>query len=82
MQQSPSSGCGRAAQAPDPRVVAARLGRPGLPATAGEEVRRLECLSCASTTDHVRGPVTLGPDGVVLVQWWTCRACPDGRTVG
>ncbi|TQK71060.1 MULTISPECIES: hypothetical protein [unclassified Nocardioides] len=82
MQQSPSSGCGSAAPAPDPRVVAARLVPHGRTAGSPQQVRRLECLSCGTTTEHVRGPVTLAPDGSVLVQWWACRECPDGKTVG
>jgi hypothetical protein len=63
-------------------VVASRIGRRGPLADGADQIRRLDCLSCDTTTDHVRGPVTLGPDGSVLVQWWTCRACRDGRTVG
>ena len=69
-------------QAPDPRVVAARIARHGPQAPGLSQIRPLECLPCGTTTDHVPGPVTLGPDGSVLVQWWTCRECPDGRTVG
>jgi hypothetical protein len=63
-------------------VVAARIGRPGPRAAGSQEIRRLECLSCDATTDHVRGPVTLAADGSVLVQWWTCRECLDGQTIG
>ena len=48
---------------------------------ADEQVRRLECLSCEKRTDHRRGPVTLGADGAVLVQWWACLECEDGHTV-
>ncbi len=82
MQHYPSGGCGGAAEAPDPRVVAARIGRRGPLADGPDEVRRLECLGCGRRTDHVRGPVTIGPDGAILVQWWTCRECRDGQTIG
>lgn len=59
---------------PTPFEVARRVG-------AGQ-VRRLECLACERRTDHVPGPATQGRDGALLVQWWRCVECPEGRTVG
>lgn len=67
---------------PSPREFARRLDRPGQPAAGAEQARRLECLACERTTDHVRGPATIGKDGVLLVQWWTCAECRESNTVG
>ncbi|TWH04189.1 hypothetical protein L615_010600000040 [Nocardioides sp. J9] len=46
------------------------------------EVKQLECLVCEECTPHEIGPATYGRDGELLVQWWTCQACREGRTVG
>lgn len=49
---------------------------------AGDEQRQLECLACERRTPHERGPATHGRDGTLLVQWWNCTVCQEGRTVG
>ncbi|WP_436698173.1 STAS domain-containing protein [Nocardioides sp. BYT-33-1] len=43
--------------------------------------RLLTCMACGATTEHVPGPQTRGPDGAVLVQWWSCTACDEGNTL-
>lgn len=52
------------------------------PATGDGNVRQLECLACERVTPHGLGPATYGRDGSLLVQWWTCAECQEGRTVG
>lgn len=67
---------------PSPRDLARRPGRRDPHAPDAEQGRRLECLACERLTDHVRGPATIGRDGTVLVQWWTCAECRESNTVG
>ena len=67
---------------PSPRDLARRPDRQELPAPGAEPGRRLECLACERVTDHVRGPATIGRDGTLLVQWWTCAECRESNTVG
>lgn len=52
------------------------------PAIGDGNVRQLECLACERVTPHGLGPATYGRDGSLLVQWWTCAECQEGRTVG
>ena len=45
------------------------------------EARLLECLQCGRPTRHVRGRVTYGARGALLVQWWQCTVCGEGETI-
>ncbi|HWJ10208.1 MAG TPA: hypothetical protein VNS46_12580 [Nocardioides sp.] len=66
---------------PSPLEVATRFSREAAPEPGGR-VRQLECLACERETAHVTGPATYGRNGELLVQWWTCTECEEGRTVG
>ncbi len=68
--------------APSPGEFARRLSPRGARPAGAEPVRTLECLSCERLTEHVLGPATIGKDGKVLVQWWTCGECRESNTVG
>lgn len=65
-------------QRPSPLELAKALHRP----PAGSRGKQLECLACERVTPHELGPATYGRDGSLLVQWWTCAECQEGRTVG
>lgn len=49
---------------------------------APSRTRVLECIECKLRTDHVKGPTTLRPDGSVLLQWWSCTECEEGKAIG
>lgn len=70
---------GPAGRVPSPLVIA-KVARP--PVAGDGPVRQLECLACERVTPHGLGPATYGRDGSLLVQWWTCLECREGRTVG
>ncbi|QSR28493.1 hypothetical protein CFH99_22980 [Nocardioides aromaticivorans] len=65
-------------QGPSPLELARKRHRP----PAGGASKQLECLACERVTPHELGPATYGRDGSLLVQWWTCAECHEGRTVG
>lgn len=77
--QPGSAGEGRGDQPPSPLELAKMLHRPV--AGVGSH-KQLECLACERVTPHELGPATYGRDGSLLVQWWTCAECREGRTVG
>lgn len=66
-------------RAPSPLELAQAVRR-----LAGGEgaTRQLDCLACEQRTPHELGPATYGRDGQLLVQWWSCTVCREGRTVG
>lgn len=68
----------RPEQRPNPLELAKKLRRPA----PGGPSKQLECLACERVTPHELGPATYGRDGSLLVQWWTCAECREGRTVG
>ncbi|WGX97887.1 STAS domain-containing protein [Nocardioides sp. L-11A] len=69
-----------AAVAPPPGPPPGPPPEPPPEPTVGQR-RLLACLSCGATTAHVPGPRTLGADGEVIVQWWSCTACDEGNTL-
>lgn len=66
-------------QVPSPLELARTARRP---VDHDGPLKHLECLACERVTPHERGPATYGRDGSLLVQWWTCTECREGRTVG
>ena len=74
----PTAG-GLGEQRPNPLELAKKLRRPSVGAGP---LKQLECLACERVTPHELGPATYGRDGSLLVQWWTCAECREGRTVG
>ena len=69
-------------QRPNPLELAKKLRRPVAGDGPLEQLKQLECLACEQVTPHELGPATYGRDGSLLVQWWTCAECQEGRTVG
>lgn len=76
--QPGAADAGPGGQPPSPLELARMLHRPA----AGDASKQLECLACERITPHELGPATYGRDGTLLVQWWTCAECREGRTVG
>lgn len=68
-----------AGRAPSPLELARAVRRV---AGADSAARQLDCLVCEQRTPHELGPATYGRDGTLLVQWWSCTVCQEGRTVG
>lgn len=77
--QPDATASGTARPRPNPLELARMRHRPR---AADGPVKQLECLACERVTPHELGPATYGRDGTLLVQWWTCAECREGRTVG
>lgn len=76
--QSDGTAPGSGERGPSPLELARKMHRP----PASGDSKQLECLACERVTPHELGPATYGRDGSLLVQWWTCTECQEGRTVG
>ena len=78
-EQPGAEAAGPDGRVPSPLELAKVVRRP---AAGDGQVKQLECLACERVTPHGVGPATYGKDGSLLVQWWTCTQCQEGRTVG
>lgn len=67
---------------PGLRAILATAPEPAPVTAVPSRTRVLECIECVRQTDHVKGPTTLRHDGTVLLQWWSCTECDEGKAIG